>query len=127
MLTGWGAEPMRYLTKDELRRLFQAAYEHNRQHHLALVVGLWHGLRVSEMIAIRGRDIADGQLSIKRLKGSRSTIHIVRRDKDPLFDESPLLEMAKADPNRQLFLFSRQRVDQFMKRYARLAGIHKDK
>ncbi len=41
---------MEYLTRTELRRLFAVAYERNRTHHLAMVVGLWHGLRVSEII-----------------------------------------------------------------------------
>jgi len=57
---------MQYLNRMELRRLFQVAYQHNRLHHLALCVGFWHGLRVSELIQIRGWDIQDGQLSVRR-------------------------------------------------------------
>lgn len=117
---------MQYLTKDELKRLFTVAYESNRLHHLALVVGLWHGLRVSEIIAITGSDIADGQLSVKRLKKSKSTCQPIHRDADPLFDESPLLKMA-AENSGRLFPFSRQRADEFIKKYAERAGIHPDK
>ena len=116
---------MEYLDKSELRRLFQVAYQRNRLHHLALVVGLWHGLRVSEIIAIKGSDIADGQLRVKRLKRSKPTLHLIHRDGDPLFDESPILDMAKA--NERLFPFSRRRVDQFIKKYGEIAGIHPDK
>ena len=61
-----------------------------------MLVGLLHGLRVSEMLAIRGRDVCDGKLSVKRLKKSRATLHALRVDGDPLFDESPLLELAQA-------------------------------
>ena len=68
-----------------------------------MLVGLLHGLRVSEMLAIRGRDICDGKLSVKRLKKSRATLHALRVDSDPLFDESPLLELAQADPDAKLF------------------------
>jgi integrase len=50
---------MEYLTRDEVGRLFKVARDHNKLHHLALLVGLVHGLRVSEMLAIRGRDICD--------------------------------------------------------------------
>src|SRR3984893_11325017 len=40
--------------------------------------------------AIRGHDICDGRVSVKRLKKSRPTLHALRIDSDPLFDESPL-------------------------------------
>ncbi len=114
---------MQFLTRDELRRLFQAAYDHNRQHHLCLVTMFWSGLRVSETLAIRGRDIVDGQLSVKRLKKSRPTIHALKRSDDPLFDQSPLLAIAAHNPGR-LFPWCRQNVDWFIKKYGALAGIH---
>jgi integrase len=85
---------MEYLNRDELVRLFKVARQHNPLHHVALLVGLLHGLRVSETLAIRGRDICDGRVSVKRLKKSRPTLHALRIDGDPLFDESPLLELA---------------------------------
>ena len=68
-----------------------------------MLVGLLHGLRVSETLAIRGRDICDGRVSVKRMKKSRPTLHALRIDNDPLFDESPLLELAKATPEAELF------------------------
>ena len=115
---------MEYLNRDELVRLFKVARQHNPRHHVALLVGLLHGLRVSETLAIRGRDICDGSLSVKRLKKSRPTLHALRSDSDPLFDESPLLELAKANPETELFPWSRQYMDVLLKRYAALAGIH---
>jgi integrase len=113
-----------YLDRDELVRLFKVARAHNPLHHVALLVGLLHGLRVSETLAIRGRDICDGRLSVKRLKKSRATLHALRIHSDPLFDESPLLELAKASPEAELFPWSRQYMDIVIKRYAALAGIH---
>src|SRR5271169_2856112 len=98
---------MEYMTREELVRLFRVARKHNPLHHVAVLVGLLHGLRVSEMLAIRGRDICDGKLSVKRLKKSRATLHSLRFDRDPLFDESPLLELAHADPDAKLFPWSR--------------------
>jgi len=89
-----------------------------------MLVGLLHGLRVSETLAIRGRDICDGRVSVKRMKKSRPTLHALRIDNDPLFDESPLLELAKATPEAELFPWSRQCMDIVIKRYAALAGIH---
>jgi integrase len=65
---------MQFMTKDELRRLLTVAHKQNKNHALAILVGFLHGLRVSELIAIRGTDIIDGQLSVKPLKiGSAST------------------------------------------------------
>jgi len=96
-------------------------------HHLALCIGFWHGLRVSELIQIRGRDIKDVQLSVQRKKNSLITLQPIRRDSDPLFDCSPVLAMAAGSPEARLFPFCRQRVDQFVRRYARLAGLHPDK
>lgn len=118
---------MQYLTRSELRRLFALAYEHNRLHHLALALGFWHGLRVSELIQVRGRDIKDGLLSVQRRKNSLMTLQPIRRDSDPLFDCTPILSMAAENPEGRLFPFCRQRVDQFVRRYAKLAGLHPDK
>jgi len=115
---------MEYLSHDELVRLFKVARSHNPLHHVALLVGLLHGLRVSETLAIRGRDICDGRLSVKRLKKSRPTLHALRIDSDPLFDEFPLWELGKASPDTALFPWSRQYMDVLIKRYAALAGIH---
>lgn len=118
---------MEYLTREELGRLFKIARHHNKLHHVAMLVGLLHGLRVSEMLAIRGRDICDGKLSVKRLKKGRATLHSLRFDRDPLFDESPLLELAQVDPDARLFPWSRQYMDVIIKRYGALAGLHPSK
>jgi site-specific recombinase XerD len=115
---------MEYMTREELVRLFKVARKQNPLHHVAMLVGLLHGLRVSETLAIRGRDICDGKLSVKRLKKSRATLHALRIDRDVLFDESPLLDLATANPDTELFPWSRQYMDVVIKRYSALAGIH---
>jgi Phage integrase family len=80
------------------------------------------------MLAIRGRDICDGKLSIKRLKKSRPTLHALRIDRNNvLFDESPLLDLAAARPNERLSRWSRQYTDRIFKRYSELARIHPSK
>lgn len=113
---------MEYLDKGELRRLLGAAYSNNKLHHLCLLVGFWHGLRVSEAISIEGKDIQDGLLSVKRLKKSKPTIQPLHVDTDPLFDESPLTKI-----KGRMFPYTRQYVDKFVKKYGELAGIHPDK
>lgn len=119
---------MQYLTKDELRRLFEVAHRHNSRYHLALIVALWHGMRVSELNSLRGSDVtADGQVIVRRLKGSNQSIQPIRRDNDPLFDESPLLELARERKGLRLFEISRQHFDRLIKAYGAEAGIHPDK
>lgn len=119
---------MQYLTKDELRRLFEVAHQRNPHYHLALVTALWHGMRVSELNNLRGTDVtADGFVIVRRLKGSHTTLQPIRRDDDPLFDESPLLELAKERKGLRLFEVSRQHFDRLIKSYGAEAGIHPDK
>jgi integrase len=118
---------MHYLTKDELRRLFEVAYRRNRTYHLALVTALWHGMRVSELNNLRGTDVTDGCVIVRRLKGSHTTLQPIRRDIDPLFDESPILELAKQRGSLRLFEVSRQHFDRLIKAYGAEAGIHADK
>lgn len=113
------------MNKEELRKLFSVAYKHNRHHHLALVVGFWHGLRVSEVTRMEGTQVFDGKLTVQRLKGSKKTTQALHFDKDPLFDESPLVELAKNNQER-LFPWTQQAVDKWIKKYARLAGIMAD-
>lgn len=118
---------MTYMDIQELRRFFNVAYSRNRQHHLVLLMGFWHGLRCSEVINILGSDIQDGQLSVQRLKGSNATLQPIRRDVDPIFDCTPVLALAAAAPNARLFPFCRQRLDQLVKRYGAMAGLHPSK
>jgi integrase/recombinase XerD len=115
---------MTFLSKEELRRLFSVAYKHDRRIHLLLVVQFWSGLRINETLAIKGRDVCDGQLHVRRLKRSLPTTHKLHIDADPLFDSSPLVELAKAIPDSRLFNFTPQWINRLLKRYAMEAGIH---
>jgi integrase/recombinase XerD len=119
---------MQYMDRAELRRLFAVAAEHNPTYRLALAVALWHGLRVSELTSLRGSDVtADGHLIAKRLKGSLLTVQPIRRDTDPVFDESGLIALAQERGSQRLFPVSRQYLDKLMKQYCAMAGIHRSK
>lgn len=117
---------MQYLTKGEVRRLFEVAYKHNKVHHLILVTGFYHGLRISETLGIQGKDVSDGQLFVQRLKRSKATLQPIHKDNDPVFDCTMLEELAKQTDGK-LFNISRQRVDQLIKKYGTEAGIHINK
>lgn len=110
---------MFYLEPNEIVDLFQAAYDRNKLHHLAMVTSLWHGLRVSELIALTHKDIQGDNILIARLKGSKSGLQAIMTMDNPLLDESPI----KCLPAGRLFPFCRQRCDQFVKFYGELAGI----
>jgi integrase len=119
---------MEYMTKEELGRLLRVAKRENDFHWQMILTGFYFGLRVSEVTAILGEDVQDNQLTVKRLKNSLKTLQCI-----PLTNGSPefklrLTALAKAvGPRERIFPLSRQRCDQFMKRYCCLAGIHRSK
>src|ERR1700688_1187907 len=113
---------MEYLTKPELRALMQTAHVRNKTHHLFLCMSLWHATRGSEALAICGRDIQSGLIAIGALKGGNDDLPPIHIDDDPLFDCRPILAIAQSNPGR-IFNFSRQRADEFIKRYCLIAGI----
>lgn len=118
---------MQYLNETETRRFFTVAYNRNRAHHLALLMGYIHALRASEIGRIIGSDIQDGWLSVQRLKGSNKTLQPIHVDVDPIFDCGAVLAMAASNPNGRLFPMCRQRLFQICKTYGELAGLHPDK
>lgn len=117
---------MQHLEDNEMRRLLQVALNHNANHHLLLLTAWNHGLRVSEAIGIRGKDItSDGKLIVKRLKGSKRTIQSIRTDTDPLFNQAPIIELAKMRGDSLLFPYTRSAVSKIMTRYGLEAGLPK--
>jgi len=90
-------------------------------------MGFFHALRISEVINILGKDVQDGLLFVQRLKGSEKTLQPIHRDANPIFDCGDVLALAAANPSARLFPFCRQRADQLVKRYGKMAGIHPDK
>lgn len=125
---------MYHLDKPELKRLLQVAYEHNKHHHLALLTGFWQGLRVSELLGIRWCDISDGQIAIRRLKGAgkpgktrhKTTVHELHTDSDPVFSQE-VLGYDAMHTTDLVFPWCRQRMDQIIKHYGKLAGLHPKK
>jgi integrase len=115
-----------YWTVEETQRLLKVAYAANREHHLIILLSVTFGLRVSEILAIEGRDIQDGQLDVQRLKRSRRTLQPIFISSDPLFNCSPLIERAKQNPGR-LFDYTRQWVAKLVKKYGEQAGLHPSK
>jgi integrase len=116
---------MQYLTPEELRRLFQVAYDRDRHRHLLMVTVFWHGSRVSETLEVQGCDIQDGKILIRRKKGSITTRQDIHKDKDPLFDESPIIKLAKKPG--PIWPYSRFQMHKFIRLCGRKAGVDASK
>lgn len=89
------------------------------------LVAYWHGLRASEVIAIKPDDIRDGFLSVHRLKGSLHTTQPLMFHVEPLLNEhDALIELAtRTPPNQLLFKMCREHFSRKFKRYARAVGV----
>jgi integrase len=119
---------MNYLTRSELSRLFLVAMRQNQLHWQMLLTAFYFGLRVSEVNSILGEDVQDGRLAVKRLKNSMKTLQPLPTTKgSPEFELRLHAFAQQAGPRSRVFPLCRQRCDQFMKRYSRLAGIHRNK
>jgi type 1 fimbriae regulatory protein FimB len=66
---------MRYLTKPEMQKVLTHALHASRRDYLMILLGLNHGLRASEVVSLRLSDVANGEITVARLKGSHKTTH----------------------------------------------------
>jgi integrase len=124
-------------TLDELKRLLHAARGYSNRDYVLLLMSVCHGLRVSEAIRLRKRDISGGcpKLSVNRLKGSEATSQRLQENADPLLNERVVVTeyTAKLGPNDLLFpdkdggMLTRWQVYSFVQKYGRLAGIDEDR
>jgi site-specific recombinase XerD len=120
---------MEALSKPELLSLLGAARQESERDWLMILVGYWHGLRVSEIIGIKGGSVRDGFLTVDRLKGSlRTTQALVSHRKSLLSERRALIDFArKTYPNQRLFPISRQHFWRLVRHYGKLAGIPEHK
>src|ERR1039457_1185758 len=109
---------MEYLNREELTRVMEVAKQNNPMHWQLMLTAFYFGLRVSEVTNILGEDIQDGQLAVKRLKGSNKTLQPIPSGEgsSDVFRLDLVERAAAAGPRCRLFPVSRQRVDQFVKR-----------
>ena len=78
---------MQALSKTELLALLAAARAYSERDFLMILMAYCHGLRASEVIAIRRHDIKDGCLGVRRLKGSKRTVQPLLEHENPLLNE----------------------------------------
>jgi site-specific recombinase XerD len=74
-----GTRPREYLTEREIERLLKAAGDNRWGHRdaTAILLAYRHGLRASELVALRWDDIelATGKLHVRRAKGGAASVH----------------------------------------------------
>ena len=116
------------LTREEYRTLLMDE-KLTPRHRLMLKVGFWHGLRVSELTGLTRDDIADGYVTVQRLKGSMKTHQKYQEHPDPLMDEATeLRELFKQmAPGERLFPWSRKTVWKLMQGVATRTGLPRHK
>src|SRR3954469_201310 len=76
--------PREYLTGEEVERLMAAARSrpgrHGQRDATMILLAFRHGLRVSELCALRWDmlDVGQAHLRVRRLKNARPSVHTVR-------------------------------------------------
>ena len=119
---------MQHMTRDEFKLLLLDKKLKPRQ-RLMFKVGFWHGLRVSELTSLTGKDIKDGYVACRRLKGSMETFQKFQSHPDPLIDEATeLTELARTiGRDERLFPITRFGVDKLMKRIGKRVNLPQHK
>jgi integrase len=120
---------MEALSKVEFLQLLATAKQKSERDWLMILIHFWHGLRNSEVRAIRRDDIANGYLKIVRLKGSESGVQELVEHPNPLLNERQALidYAAKSNLGQPLFRMCRQTYWRHVRAHALAAGIPKHK
>jgi integrase len=116
---------MKHLGKDELLRFLAVAKRERERDWLMFLVAYWHGLRASEVVSLRPDAIWQGEITVRRLKGSDATTHPLVEDAEPLLNEREAVQtLAQSTPNTSpIFPFSRVHYFRLFRKYAKRAGL----
>ena len=124
---------MEYLQETEINALLRVAYEHSREHHLALLVMYATGTRVSQALRLRGNDVYAGpvtgenRIRLPRAKRGTSRSYKIIRSADPIRDLSQIVDWARKRGTSKLFGgLTRHYLHVVIKKYAKLAGLHEE-
>jgi type 1 fimbriae regulatory protein FimB len=123
---------MEALSKPELLALLAAADAHRKRDHLMILMAYCHGLRASEVVAIKLHDIKDGGIDVRRLKGSKHTFQALLKHENPLLHErdrvSDYIEKgAFSNSNQRLFAVTRRTFGRIVELHAISAGLPENK
>jgi type 1 fimbriae regulatory protein FimB len=93
--------PNESLSPEELLGVLRVARERRIRDWCMILMAYCHGLRMSEVCALKLVDVKDGSLSVQRRQGSLKTVQSLQKDRrEPLLDEvTALQEWLKQRPN----------------------------
>lgn len=110
---------MQALSKPELDSLLKVAKNSSPADYLMIALGFFHGLRVSEILALTPDHFCDGHLTIQRSKGSCKTTQKL----SPATVAALMTYMKDMKPNEHLFPTYRTKVWRKMQKLGAKAGI----
>jgi integrase/recombinase XerD len=116
---------VQHLSQEELLRLLGEAKAKRARDWLIMLVAFWHGLRISEVLAITPAWVKDGHITVQRLKGSLKTVQPLVSSEEPLLDEATALPayLAEIPAGTRAFPLTRQYFWRLFEAYAAAAGI----
>jgi type 1 fimbriae regulatory protein FimB len=85
--------PRDSLTPEELLAILKVARDRRIRDWCMILMAYWHGLRMSEVCALKLTDIRGGRLSLQRRQGSLKTVQPLCRDSEPLLDEVAAIQV----------------------------------
>lgn len=112
-----------YLSIQELKLLLQHI---PTQHRLMVLVTYWHGLRATEVVRMKGKQIQGRKVWVKRLKGSKETIQPFMESSDPDLEYSVQLNILAVQTGPDELVWSITTRDGFykiMRKAGQKAGI----
>ena len=120
---------MEALSKAELLALLAAARQVRERDFLMILVAYCHGLRASEVIAIKKHDIKDGCLEVQRLKHSERTLQPLPEHENPFLNERQALiaYAEKAMSDDRLFPITRRQFGRIVHQHAVAVGLPEHK
>ena len=116
---------MDHLTKDQLLAVLNEARKENERDWLAIVLAYNHGLRISEVVALRACDVAGGFITVRRLKGSLKTTQPLISHENPLLDEKKAVTtwIKGLSAKDRVIGIERSMLGKLFEKYARKAGL----
>jgi integrase len=117
------------LSRGEIMALLTEARRESLRDYLMMLLAFHHGLRCSEVIALTPAHLADGYLTIQRLKGSMKTTQPLVEDENPLLNEASIVRLfiRGLHTDQRLFPICRQTFWRGIQRHAKAIGLPQQK